>query len=59
MYSVSTAGRLIADTIRSWEREGLFEARRFSNGVRYFTEEDIKLLRRVAAARQSRRKPTR
>ena len=40
-------------TVRVWEREGLVESHRAPSGYRYFSEEDIARLRRIAYLRKT------
>jgi DNA-binding transcriptional MerR regulator len=42
------------DTLRDWDRQGVFPAKRDSSGARYYTADDIPQLRRLAAQRARR-----
>jgi DNA-binding transcriptional MerR regulator/quercetin dioxygenase-like cupin family protein len=54
-YKVGEAARMVgvsAATVRVWEREGLIGTSRSSSGYRYFGDEDLARLRRVAYLRR-------
>ena len=54
-YKVGEAARMVgvsAATLRVWEREGIIATSRSSSGYRYFGDEDVILLRRVAYLRR-------
>ncbi len=57
-YKVGEAARMVgvsAATVRVWEREGLITTSRSASGYRYFGEEELALLRRVAYLRRVER----
>jgi DNA-binding transcriptional MerR regulator/quercetin dioxygenase-like cupin family protein len=54
-YKVGEAARMVgvsAATVRVWEREGLIATSRSSSGYRYFGDEELTRLRRVAYLRR-------
>jgi DNA-binding transcriptional MerR regulator/quercetin dioxygenase-like cupin family protein len=54
-YKVGEAARMVgvsAATVRVWDREGLVATSRSASGYRYFGEEELALLRRVAYLRR-------
>lgn len=56
VYLIQEAARIAnvsATTIRVWERNGLINSHRGSNGYRYFNEADLQRLRRIAHLRKS------
>jgi DNA-binding transcriptional MerR regulator/mannose-6-phosphate isomerase-like protein (cupin superfamily) len=54
-YKVGEAARLVgvsAATVRVWEREGLIATHRSPSGYRYFHDEELRRLRRIAYLRR-------
>ncbi|HSR22074.1 MAG TPA: MerR family transcriptional regulator, partial [Candidatus Eisenbacteria bacterium] len=54
-YKVGEAARMVGvspATVRVWEREGLIATSRSSSGYRYFGDEELRRLRRVAYLRR-------
>lgn len=57
-YTVGDAARIAGispTTVRVWEREGLVRSRRSASGYRYFGEEELGRLRRIAYLRRTER----
>jgi DNA-binding transcriptional MerR regulator/quercetin dioxygenase-like cupin family protein len=54
VYRIQEAAQIAgvsASTVRAWDRDGLVNSYRGSNGYRYFNEEDLQRLRRIAHLR--------
>ncbi len=54
VYRIHEAARIAGvspSTVRAWDRDGLVHSYRGSNGYRYFNEEDLQRLRRIAHLR--------
>ena len=57
-YTVGEAARVAGispTTVRVWERQGLLSSRRSQSGYRYFGEEELRRLRRIAYLRGTER----
>lgn len=55
VYRIQEAARIAGvspTTVRLWERNGLVSSHRGSNGYRYFSEQDLQRLRRIAHLRK-------
>jgi DNA-binding transcriptional MerR regulator len=56
VYRIQEAAKIAGvspTTVRVWEHNGLVSSHRGSNGYRYFSEDDLQLLRRIAHLRKA------